>query len=249
VDQLVAILGSVTTVSLISFVGAIFAGLRENVLRRLLMALVGFASGTLLAGAFINLLPEALSPELSLDMTTAFYFVVLGIMIFFTMEKFLHWRHCHEEGCEVHAFAYTNLIGDGVHNFIDGMIIAATFVARFDLGLTTTLAVIFHEIPQEIGDFAVCIYGGFSKRKALTYNFISALTAFLGAIITYYVVYLRDNYALLIPFAAGGFIYIAATDLMPELHKKSHAGESIVQLVSILLGIGLIAYLTITVGG
>lgn len=188
------------------------------------------------------MLPEAvglISPPV-----TIFYFVILGIMVFFSIEKFLHWRHCHEEECEVHAFAYVSLIGDTVHNFIDGMIIAATFVAGFELGFVTTLAVIFHEIPQEIGDFGVLIYGGFTRVKALTYNFIIAPTAILGAVVTYYVVYLRSNYALLVPFAAGGFIYIAATDIMPELHKKSHAGESVVQFLSILLGLALMAYLT-----
>jgi len=188
------------------------------------------------------LLPEAvglISPPV-----TTFYFVILGIMVFFSIETFLYWRHCHEEECEVHAFAYVSLIGDTVHNFIDGMIIAATFVAGFELGFVTTLAVIFHEIPQEIGDFGVLIYGGFTRVKALTYNFIIAPTAILGAVVTYYVVYLRSNYALLVPFAAGGFIYIAATDIMPELHKKSHADESVVQFLSILLGLALMAYLT-----
>ena len=241
-DDLVAILASVTVVSLISFIGVIFIGLKESLLRRIVMVLVGFASGTLLGGAFFDLLPEAvnmINPPI-----TIFYFVILGIIVFFCIEKFLYWRHCHEEKCQVHTFAYISLVGDGVHNFIDGMIIAATFVFSFELGIITTLAVISHEIPQEIGDFGVLIYGGLSKRKALTYNFISALTAILGAIVTYYVVFLRSNYALLVPFAAGGFIYIAATDLMPELHKKSHAGESIIQLLSILLGLGLMAYLT-----
>ena len=241
-NDLVAILASVTVVSLISFVGVIFIGLKESLLRRIVMALVGFASGTLLGGAFFDLLPEAvnmINPPI-----TIFYFVILGIIVFFCIEKFLYWRHCHEEECQVHTFAYISLVGDGVHNFIDGMIIAATFVLGFELGFITTLAVISHEIPQEIGDFGVLIYGGLSKRKALTYNFISALTAILGAIVTYYVVFLRSNYALLVPFAAGGFIYIAATDLMPELHKKSHAGESIIQLLSILFGLGLMAYLT-----
>jgi len=241
-NDLVAILASVTVVSLISFVGVIFIGLKESLLRRVVMVLVGFASGTLLGGAFFDLLPEAvnmINPPI-----TIFYFVTLGIIVFFCIEKFLYWRHCHEEECQVHTFAYISLVGDGVHNFIDGMIIAATFVLGFELGFITTLAVISHEIPQEIGDFGVLIYGGLSKRKALTYNFISALTAILGAIVTYYVVYLRDNYTLLVPFAAGGFIYIAATDLMPELHKKSHAGESIIQLLSILFGLGLMAYLT-----
>jgi len=246
-DDLVAILASVTVVSLISFVGVIFIGLKESLLRRIVMVLVGFASGTLLGGAFFDLLPEAvnmINPPI-----TIFYFVILGIIVFFCIEKFLYWRHCHEEECQVHTFAYISLVGDGVHNFIDGMIIAATFVLGFELGFITTLAVISHEIPQEIGDFGVLIYGGLGKRKALTYNFISALTAILGAIVTYYVVYLRSNYALLVPFAAGGFIYIAATDLMPELHKKSHAGESIIQLLSILFGLGLMAYLTSLIHG
>jgi zinc and cadmium transporter len=244
-DVLVAILGSVTIVSFISFVGVVFIGLREDLLRRITMGLVGFASGTLLGGAFFGLLPESL-PENG-PMTTS-YGVVLGIVAFFSIEKFLHWRHCHEENCEVHAFAYTSLVGDGVHNFIDGMLIAATYMLSFELGFVTTLAVVFHEIPQEIGDFGVLIYGGFSKKKALTYNFAIALTAILGAVVTYFLA-LQGAYALLIPFAAGGFIYIAATDLMPELHKKSHAGESIVQLISILVGLGLMAYLTTAIGG
>jgi len=161
------------------------------------------------------------------------------------MEKFLYWRHCHEEKCPVHTFAYLNLIGDGIHNFIDGMLIAASFILSYDLGVATTLAVIFHEIPQEIGDFGVLIYGGFTKRKALAYNFVSALTAVAGALITYYLAYIQGVEHFLVPFAAGGFIYIAATDLMPELHKKSHAIESIIQLSAILAGIGLMSALKI----
>jgi len=250
-NDLIAILGSVISVSLIAFVGIIFVGLKENILRRLLMALVGFASGTLLGGAFLHLLPETLKETDTI--ATPFYYVILGIVSFFALEKFLYWRHCHEEECPVHTFVYLNLIGDGIHNFIDGMIIAATYIISFksgnyQLGFATTLAVVFHEIPQEIGDFGVLIYGGFSKRKALTYNFISALTAILGAVTTYYLAYLQSIEALLVPFAAGGFIYIAATDLMPELHKKSQANASLIQLLAIVLGIGLMAYLKIAMG-
>ena len=146
-------------------------------------------------------------------------------------------------------FAYLNLVGDGIHNFIDGMIIAATYVVSSELGFATTLAVVFHEIPQDIGYFGVQIYGGLGKRKALTYNFISALTAVLGSVITYFLAYAQGIVVLLVPFAAGGFIYIAATDLMPELHKKSRAGESVVQLISILGGIGLMAYVAVSLGG
>jgi zinc and cadmium transporter len=243
--ELVAILASVTMVSLISFIGIIFIGLKESVLKRLLMSLIGFASGTLLGGAFFNLLPESI-PELG---ETTFYYVVIGIVIFFALEKFLYWRHCHEKECPVHMFAYLNLIGDGIHNFIDGMIIAATYLVSFELGFTTTLAVVMHEIPQEIGDFAVLIYGGFSKGKALTYNFLSAITAILGAIAAYSLAGIINFGALLVPFAAGGFIYIAATDLIPELHKRNTAGNSLMQLFTILLGLALMAYLKMMIGG
>jgi zinc and cadmium transporter len=242
-NDLIAILASVTVVSLIAFVGIIFMGLKEEKLKRLTMVLVGFSSGTLLGGAFLHLLPESLNP--GNDPATVFWYVMVGIVIFFALEKFLYWRHCHEKECPTHTFVYLNLIGDGIHNFIDGMVIAATFMLSFELGFATTLAVIFHEVPQEIGDFGVLVYGGLSKKKALTFNFISAITAIMGALATYFLTYLRSIETLLVPFAAGGFIYIAATDLLPELHKKAHAGESIVQLIVILIGIALMAFLKI----
>jgi zinc and cadmium transporter len=242
-NDLIVILASVTTVSLIAFTGLIFVGLKEELLKRVTMVLVGFASGTLLGGAFLHLLPEALTPDG--DSMITFCYVIVGIVSFFTLEKFLYWRHCHEKECPTHMFVYLNLVGDGIHNFIDGMVIAATFMVSFDLGFATTLAVIFHEIPQEIGDFGVLVYGGLSRKRALAYNFLSAVTAILGALTTYFLAYLRSIEVLLVPFAAGGFIYIAATDLMPELHKKPHARESLVQLIVILLGIGLMAYLKI----
>jgi zinc and cadmium transporter len=208
--ELVVILASVTVVSLVAFIGILFIGLKEAFLKRILMALIGFASGSLIGGAFIHLLPEALEEAGQ----ATFYYVVV--------EKFLYWRHCHEGKCPVHVFAYLNLVGDGIHNFIDGMIIAASFILSYDLGFATTLAVIFHEIPQEIGDFGVLIYGGFGKRKALMYNFVSALTAVAGSLVTYYLaLYIQGVEKFLIPFAAGGFIYIAATDLMPELRQKN----------------------------
>ncbi|MGC8998974.1 MAG: ZIP family metal transporter [Candidatus Bathyarchaeia archaeon] len=240
-NDLIAILVSVTAVSFIAFIGILFIGLKEDKLKRLTTILVGFASGTLLGGAFLHLLPESLTPEN--DQMTVLWYVIVGIVSFFALEKFLYWRHCHEKGCPTHTFVYLNLVGDGIHNFIDGMVIAATFMIGFELGFATTLAVIFHEVPQEIGDFGVLVYGGLSRKKALIYNFISAVTAILGAVATYFLAYLRSIETLLVPFAAGGFIYIAATDLMPELHKKSHATESVVQLFLILLGIGLMAFL------
>ncbi|MEM3673337.1 MAG: ZIP family metal transporter [Candidatus Bathyarchaeia archaeon] len=179
--------------------------------------------------------------------------MLFSVSSFFTLEKFFYWRHYHEEECPVHTFVYLNLIGDGLHNFIDGMIIASTYMIAFEsgnytIGFATTLAVISHEIPQEIGDFAVLIYGGLSKKKALTYNFLSAITGVVGAVTTYYLTYLQSIGVILVPFAAGGFIYIAATDLMPELHKRVHAGESLVQFLTIVMGIGLMAQLKIALG-
>jgi len=231
--DLIVILASVTVVSLVSLIGILFVGLKEALVGRILMVLIGFASGTMIGAVFFDLLPE------SFEKTGhgIWQYVVVGIVFFFIMEKFLYWRHCHDEKCLVHNFAYLNLIGDGVHNFVDGAVIAANFLSLYSLGITTTLAVLFHEIPQELGDFGVLLYGGFGKKKALTYNFLSALTAVAGALVTYYLV--QGVAQLLVPFAAGGFIYIAATDLMPELHKRTQAKESMIQLLTLIAGIGL----------
>lgn len=235
------ILGSVVAVSLIAFVGIVFVGFNEEFLRRILVALVGFASGSLLGGAFLHLFPESLEESGSM----ALYYALLGIVTFFFMEKFLYWRHCHEENCPIHMFVYLNLIGDGLHNLIDGAIIAATFLISYELGIATTLAVIFHEIPQEIGDFGILVYGGLGKKRALMYNFLSAITAIAGALITYFIGFIQNVEQALVPFAAGGFIYIAATDLMPELHKRHQPGDSLIQPFVILFGIGLMAFLRV----
>ena len=235
--DLLLILASVTAVSLVSFIGVFFIGLKEAVLGKILMALVGFASGSLIGAVFFDLIPEAAESGQAI-----WLYVVAGILIFFVMEKFLYWRHCHEGNCEVHNFAYLNIIGDGTHNFIDGMLIAAGFLTSASLGYTTTLAVMFHEIPQELGDYGVLLYGGFGTKKALAYNFLSAVTAVAGALVTYFLVEssrVQILAELLVPFAAGGFIYIATTDLMPELHKKTQAKDSVIQLMALLLGIAL----------
>lgn len=229
------ILASVTIVSLVSFIGLLFVGMKEGVLGGLLMVLVGFASGSMIGAAFFDLIPEAVEAG-----SNVWLYIVTGIMFFFVMEKFLYWRHCHDENCQVHSFAYLNLIGDGVHNFVDGALIAGSFLISASLGFTTTLAVVFHEIPQELGDFGVLVYGGFARKKALTYNFLSAATAVVGALSAYV---LSSQFqglpSLLVPFAAGGFIYIAATDLMPELHKRTQPRDSLVQLLTLLAGIAL----------
>lgn len=173
-------------------------------------------------------------------------YVLGGIMFFFVIEKFIHWQHCHMPITEHHAhpFAYTNLIGDGFHNFIDGLIIAASYLVSVPVGLATTLAVIFHEIPQEIGDFGVLLHGGFSKGKALFVNFLSALLAIAGGVVGLLLNSRVENISLiLLPLAAGGFIYIAGADLIPELHKEVGAKKAALQFIAVLAGILVMAAL------
>jgi len=156
------------------------------------------------------------------------------------MEKFLNWRHCHDKECEHHPkpFVYMNLVSDSIHNFLDGLVIAASYMINFSLGLATSIAILAHEIPQEIGDYAVLVYGGFKRSKALMYNFLTALTALIGAIAGYFLFKYLDL-TFILPIVAGSFIYIATSDLIPELHKKPEAIESIMQFIFLLIGITL----------
>lgn len=234
------ILASTTLVSLISLVGIFTLSIKENLLYKILFCLIGFSAGALIGGAFLHILPECLENNKS---TTVFSYLILGIIIFFLMERYLHWRHCHEEGaCKIHAFTYLNLVGDGFHNFIDGMVIAASFMVSLKLGLVTTLAIILHEIPQELGDFAVLVYGGFSKKKALLLNFASALMAVIGAVTGYFIADIIGNFTnFILPFTAGGFIYIATSDLIPELHKENDLKRATAAFFAFLLGIAFMA--------
>lgn len=239
-NTLFYIIAATVLVSLLSLLGVFLISLKKK-LDRLLLILVSFAVGGLLGGAFLHLLPESTSIG-----TSAFIYVILGIILFFILEKFLHWHHCHKAKCDIHTFTYMNLVSDGIHNFIDGAIIAASFIVNIPLGIAATLAIIFHEIPQEIGDFAILVYGGFSKLKAIFYNFLSALTAILGAVLTYFFSTTFEGLiTFLLPFAAGGFIYIAMSDLIPELHKEEKMSKSLIQLVSLLLGLGIMLLLKV----
>lgn len=243
---IIKILASVTIVSLVSLIGILFVGMSESSMRRLTIALLGFATGALIGGALLHMLPEATEDSGPL----AFQYTALGILSFFVMEKFLYWRHCHDGVCPIHSFVYLNLLGDGLHNLIDGMIIAASFLYSYELGMTATLAVILHEIPQELGDFGVLIYGGLNKRRALMLNFVSAVTAVLGSLIAYYAAfYIQEAIFKLIPFAAGGFLYIASTDLMPELHKRTSPRDSFMQLFMIIAGLSVMLSLKIFLNG
>jgi len=233
---LILALASTFLVSLISLAGLFVFSLETEVFNRVSLILIGFASGSLLGGALLHLIPEAAFSSMN---DNAFLAVALGIAVFFILEKFL-WRHCHErEKCKVHPFAYLNLVGDGIHNFIDGIIIAAAFLTNVSLGMVTTLAVCFHEIPQEIGDFAVLVYGGFGRKKALSYNFITALVAMLGAFFAYFLKEFLPEPSYMLGFAAGSFLYIATTDLIPELHKEKNPSNSILQFTALAFGLAV----------
>ncbi len=234
------ILASTTLVSLISLVGIFTLSIKGNLLHKILFCLIGFSAGALIGGAFLHILPECLENNKS---TTVFSYLIFGIIVFFLMERYLHWRHCHEQGaCKIHAFTYLNLVGDGFHNFIDGMVIAASFMVSLKLGFVTTLAIILHEIPQELGDFAVLVYGGFSKKKALLFNFASALMAVIGAVTGYFIADIIGDFTnFILPFTAGGFIYIATSDLIPELHKENDLKRATAAFFAFLLGIAFMA--------
>lgn len=239
-------LGSVTLISLVSLVGVVTFSIGSKRLASWLLLFVSFSAGALLGDAFLHLLPEAVE-QIGFEPQVSFG-VLAGIIVWFMIEKFIHWHHCHHvdetDTDMVHPFALMNLLGDFVHNFIDGMIVAASFVVSIPVGIATTVAVIFHEIPQEISDFGVLVHGGFTRKRALFMNFLSALGAVVGAVIGLIFIHLVDGLAsILIPFAAGSFIYIAAADLIPELHKETRVHESVKHLVALLLGIVVMAAL------
>ncbi len=231
--MLLLIIASSFLISLIALVGVVSLAIKDKLLERILLYLVGFAAGALIGGAFLHLLPETVVRSTSMNVFLALSF---GFFLFFLLEKLL-WRHCHKGKCEVHPFAYVNLIGDGVHNFIDGLVIAASFLGSVQLGIVTSFAVAFHEIPQEIGDFGVLVYGGFGKSKALFLNFFAGLTVIIGGLLGYFLQsYIGESMVFILPFAAGGFIYIAASDLIPELHKEVNPRRSLVSFAVFLLG-------------
>ncbi len=228
-------IGASIAVSLISLVGIFSLLFKEKLLDRILVLLIAFSAGGLIGGAFLHLLPEALEYAQN---DYIFSSVILGFIFFFILEKYLYWRHCHNGVCDIHTFTYLNLIGDGIHNFSDGLVIGASFLISINFGIITTLVIIFHEIPQEIGDFGVLIYGGFKKFKALLYNFISALTCIIGTIVGFHLSVNMKNFSIFVlPFIAGGFIYIAACDLIPELHKQSELKKSALSMLVFICGI------------
>ncbi|MFH1364789.1 MAG: ZIP family metal transporter [Candidatus Aenigmatarchaeota archaeon] len=232
------VIGSVIIVSLIALIGIVALSVNVEKLKSILIYLVSFSAGALFGDAFLHLLPHTVE-EFGFTVNVSMY-LLSGIILFFVLEKIVHWRHCHlpDTKDHVHPFAYTNLIGDALHNFIDGLIIAVSYLISIPVGIATTIAVILHEIPQEIGDFGVLIHAGFTRKRALFVNFLSAITAIIGAIIALSAAFMFENITVfLVPLAAGGFIYIAGSDLIPELHKETRVSRSLGQLVLFLFGI------------
>ena len=243
-------LGSVLSVSLVSLVGVFTLSLNPERLQRIVFLLVSFAVGAMLGGAVIHLIPRAFD---ALGDQTGGLLVLAGVVTFFMLEKFLHWRHDHgvalphdhdhgEADTHIEPFALMNLVGDAAHNLIDGAVIAAAYLVSVPAGIVTTVAVMLHEIPQEIGDFGVLVYGGMEPRRALVYNFVSGLAALVGAALALTIGSQFEGFAdYLLPITAGSFIYIAGSDLIPELHHhhSTPAIKSVWQLVMILLGVGV----------
>ena len=224
--------------SIVALVGGVVLLAKESLARKLSLVLVSFAVGALLGAVFFDLLPEAVEGN---DPRGIFIFVILGLLALYSFEKGLKWYHCHDkEMCDIHTFSTTVLFGDAIHNFIDGVVIALSFNLSFEAGVATTIAVFFHEVPQEIGDFGVLLHAGYTKAKVFLYNLLTALTTPIGAVFGYIALpFISGFLPQLIAFAAGSFIYIAVSDLMPELRHKTK-GADLIHLVPIFLGILII---------
>lgn len=248
-------LASVVAVSLVSLVGLATLSLSELRIRRLTPLLVSFAVGALLGDAFIHVIPETFATARAHETPLAPSLLVLGgMLLFFVVEKLLLHRHgvmhsqYHGDGVGPRpALAAINLIGDGIHNFIDGALIGASYLVDFSLGVSTTIAVLLHELPQELGDFGILLESGLSVRKAALYNLASASLAVVGTVVALWAgaVARETVTGLLLPVTAGGFVYLAAADLIPELQHDRSLRALIVQTSLISLGIGVMGLLTL----
>ena len=231
--------------SAIAMVGSVTLVLKPATLDRLLLPLVAFAAGSLIGGAFFHMIPAAIDANANiLGIGVA---VVTGFTAFFVLEQVLHWHHCHRARSECkQPLTYLILIGDALHNFLGGLAIAGTFLIDVRLGITSWLAAAAHEVPQELGDFGVLVHGGWSKRRALLFNVLSGLTFLLGGLLAYGLSFQMDV-SWLIPFAAGNFLYIGASDLVPEVNKHDNHKANAVHLLAFVLGVALLYFAKIMI--
>jgi len=229
---------STVAMSLLSLVGVLILFFNESRLKKIIFPLVSFSAGALLAGALLHLIPEAI--EQISDKRHVFLLVIVGFSLFFLLEKFISWHHCHTTPSEhKQPVTYLILIADGLHNFLGGLAIGSAFIVDIRLGIITWLVSAAHEIPQELGDFGILIHGGWKKRKALLFNLLSALTMVIGGLLAYFVAS-KMSIVYLLPFAAGNFIYIAASDLIPQVKHDEKFVRSIIHFLFFVLGILLI---------
>ncbi len=232
---------------------ASFLLLSKSLRNRLLPALVSFATGALLSAAFLGLIPHAFEYPSIKDGHEIGATLLIGLLIFFMLEKMVIWRHCHSDNCEAHSpeFEHTRekaaasliLIGDGIHNLVDGVLIAAAFLTDVHLGIVTSLAIIAHEVPQEVGDFAILLNGGYSRARALLFNALASLTTVAGAVVAFF--FLSET-STIVPYvlaiAAASFIYIAVADLIPGLHRRTELSATVQQFILILVGVAVIYF-------
>ena len=231
-------------VSLISLIGIILVPIKLEKLKKILIYFVGFSAGALFGGAFFHLLPEIVE-KVGFTFFVSFL-IMVGIILFFIFEKIIHWHHnlIPFEKEHAHPLTMMSLIGGGFHNFLDGLVIGASFLVNIPAGIAITTAIAVHKVPKEIGWFGILVYGGFSKFKAIMFNFISSLLTIVGAIVSLIAGnYLENIQFFIIPIAVGGFIYLAGSDLIPELHKELSLKKSILQLLTIIIGLLVMALL------
>ncbi|MDA3815452.1 MAG: ZIP family metal transporter [Patescibacteria group bacterium] len=231
------IIGATVVVSLLSLVGILALYLNDNLFKKIVKPVVALSAGALLGGAFLHIIPEV--TESFGNGMELYLWILFGFSLFLFLEQFIHWHHCHRSASEHHApVTYLILVADGLHNLIDGLAIGAAFVVDVRLGIITTVVMMFHEIPQELGDFGVLVNGGWSKRKALLFNFGSGLMAVLGGLIAF-LISKELNINFLLAMTAGTFIYIASSDLIPEIKGGKNFFKNLIHFLVFLAGIGM----------
>lgn len=231
----------------IALVGSVTLLLRAETLQRLLLPMVAFAAGALLGGAVLHMLPAAID-AMGLRPPVLLWFLA-GFTLFFAIEQFLHWHHGHRgiAGIAPRPLTYLVLIGDGLHNFLGGLAVATAFITDVRLGVSTWVAAAAHEVPQELGDFAILVHGGWKRERALLYNVISGSTFLVGGLVAY-IASAHIEVSFLLPFAAGNFAYIAASDLIPEVKHNHGVRDNAVHLAALVSGIALLYGLSVFVG-